>query len=309
MNDEAGESLVSVLVPAYQHERHVVACLDSVAAETWSRLELVVLDDASQDDTYAVARQWAERHADRFERVRVLRNETNAGVGATLNRLLGEARGRYVVTLASDDLLVPGGIAARVEHLRRTGSRGAVIGDCWLTDDSGVVRRESAYVALHGARKQALAAPAGIRREIILNWSVPGPVLLFDRDLVDRIGGHMYDESLIAEDRDLYLRLLALDALRFVDVPVAVYRLHGTNTGAVHFHHVRRELEDADRRHRRSFPLPLNLLLGFVAAGRRMEYRVEQGATVWRLPFLGYRLLRRAAYDAHAAWSRVRPGR
>lgn len=309
MNHEDDESLVSVLVPAYNHERHVAACLDSVAAETWPRLELVVLDDASTDDTYAVAQAWAARYGDRFERVSVLRNEANAGVGATLNRLVEKARGRYVVTLASDDLLVAGGIAARVEHLRSTDSRGAVIGDCWLTDDTGVVRQESAYVSLHGARKQALAAPSGIRREIILNWSVPGPVLLFDRDLVARIGGRMYDESLIAEDRDLYLRLLALDALRFVDVPVAVYRLHGTNTGAVHFHHVRRELEDADRRHRRSFPLPLNLLLGFVAAGRGMEYRVEQGSTFWRLPFLGYRLLRRAVYDAHAAWSRARPGR
>ncbi|WP_182524735.1 glycosyltransferase family 2 protein [Nocardioides dongkuii] len=299
--------LVSVLVPAFNHERHIVACLDSVAAETWSRLELVVIDDASTDGTYAVAKEWAQSHGDRFERVVVLRNEVNAGVGATLNRLLREARGCYITTLASDDLLVPGGIPARIEHLRTTGSRGAVIGDCWLTDDTGLVRRDSAYVVLHGARKHALAAPAGIRREVILNWSVPGPVLLFHRDLIERIGGHMYDETLIAEDRDLYLRLLALDALRFVDLPVAVYRLHGSNTGAVHFHHVRRELEEADRRHRSSFPRGLAMMLGFVAAGRRIEYRVDQGSRAWKVPFTAYRVLRRAVYDAHSCWTRFRP--
>ena len=68
------------------------------------------------------------------------------------------------------------------------------------------------------------------QRELLLRWSIPGPVFLAWRETYDPSGGvGMYDERLIVEDRDYYCRLLARNALGFLDVPVSAYRVHGAN--------------------------------------------------------------------------------
>ena len=76
-------------------------------------------------------------------------------------------------------------------------------------------------------RTRLLADPA---REIVANWSIPGPVLLYRLDAVRELGG--YAKDLIAEDWDLYLRLAARGAITYIDRVVADYRWHGENVAA-----------------------------------------------------------------------------
>ena len=268
-DDKPGDAppLVSVLVPSYNHEQYIEECLDSVRDEDWPLLELLVLDDCSRDGSHQVASAWAARHEDRFERVSVVRNDVNSGVGATMNRLVAMARGDYLVPLASDDLLVRGGIRARLEALRSSRTPGgAVIGDAWLIDERGVRRQESAFVALHRADKRALSQARTIRRELILNWSVPGPVLMFHRDLLEQVGGQFYLEGVVAEDRELYLRIMARDALVFVDEPVAWYRRHSESASLTQSATIAREAMTAERAHAPDFPRDLQLLLHLVVA-------------------------------------------
>ena len=201
MNDQPRDAapLVSVLVPSYNHAHFIEECLDSVHDEDWPSLELLVLDDCSTDDSYHAASAWAARHRARFERVEVVQNDVNSGVGATMNRLVAMSRGEYLVPLASDDLLVRGGIRTRVAALQSSRSpRGAVIGDAWLIDERGDRREESAFVTLNRADKKALSHARTIRRELVLNWSVPGPVLMFHRGLLEEVGGALYLEGVVA---------------------------------------------------------------------------------------------------------------
>lgn len=69
------DPLVSILVPSYNHEKYIIECLDSIHNLDYPRLELLISDDCSQDDTFRLAEQWAQNHADGFERTLVVRQK------------------------------------------------------------------------------------------------------------------------------------------------------------------------------------------------------------------------------------------
>src|SRR5262245_31118099 len=91
---------ISVVLPNYNHARFLPRSLTCLLRQTRPADEVIVIDDGSTDDSLAVIGEFARREP----RVRVLRNEKNSGVVATLNRGLAEARGELVFLASSDDL-------------------------------------------------------------------------------------------------------------------------------------------------------------------------------------------------------------
>jgi glycosyltransferase involved in cell wall biosynthesis len=228
MNPELSSdvALVSVIVPVYNHARFLCACFDSIAAETYPNVELLVIDDGSSDGSFDVAKEWIARNSGRFARVELEKQE-NAGITVSLNRLLRMTRGDYIVLLASDDILLPGGISARVAALRENPRWLSVIGDCIVIDESGTLIHHSGFRDYAKADKEALQHSQTIETEMIWRWSAPGPVLMSRRTAYfDPLGVGFYPEDLRVEDRYFYLAVLSKHALGFIDVPVAGYRLH-----------------------------------------------------------------------------------
>ncbi|KOR43350.1 glycosyl transferase [Xanthomonas oryzae] len=231
MNDQAPASararwpLVSVLIPAFNHERFVQRCLDSVLEDPYPCKEIVIIDDGSSDATGERISQWISDHGHRLP-VHFVQRE-NRGVAATLNELALRARGKYLRLGASDDYLLPGGLDAQVRYLRAHPQKLAVIGDAWVVDAHGQLLHGSAMRDLHGVDTELYRAESGIRRAVIRHWAVSGAVALLRRSAFDACTG--WDESLRIEDWDFFLRLAARDALGFVDLPVCAYRLHGNN--------------------------------------------------------------------------------
>jgi glycosyltransferase involved in cell wall biosynthesis len=302
---DAPIALVSVLIPSYNHSQFIESCLDSVAGESWPRIELLVLDDASTDDSYDRAVSWAEVHSDRFERIVIERNPYNSGVCFSLNTLLDMAQGTFVTLLASDDMLTAGGIGARVAHFSRARGCDAVIGDCTLIDAQGVQKAGSVFVDHHGANKAALSKPRSLRRELILRWSVPGPVLLLRRDSLEKLGRPYFRPGLTAEDRDFYLRLLALATLHFVDVPVAKYRVHDANTWRTRHATVRRDVEWAEWESAPRFGPLLRLLVCFVALGRALHRAAAGGSRTAKVAQRLYVPVVRVVHRFHDLWVKV----
>ena len=101
--------LVSVIVPSYNHARFVQACLESVAADPYPAKELVIIDDGSTDGSAHVIQSWIEQPSASELAIRY-EVHPNHGQTRTLNELLALASGRYIAYVASDDLLVPGGL-------------------------------------------------------------------------------------------------------------------------------------------------------------------------------------------------------
>ena len=222
----ATKPLVSVLIPAYNHERFVERCLDSVLEDPYPAKEVVIIDDGSVDRTGERIAQWAARYGDRL-RVEYVRHDENRGIAASLNELAARARGEFLRLGASDDYLLPGGLAAQVTYLQTHPRKHAVIGDSIVVDQYGAKLHDSGMRDLHGADKSLYDTDDGIRRAVISQWAIGGPVALLRKSALETVD--RWTEGLRIDDWDFFLRLAARDALGFIDVPVCAYRLHGNN--------------------------------------------------------------------------------
>lgn len=224
--------LVSVLVPLYNHGRYIEQCLDSIRDEGWKNIELIVHDDCSPDNSWEILQSWIARNNDTFTNVITEKARQNRGVVGSLNRLIELATGDYFVCpLASDDALLPGSIQARVDALKSRPDWLAVFGDAEAIDDNGNLLHSSYLFGHFHSNKAHLLNDKTRCMELLVRWSVPGPVILYRKEAFDpEIGIGKYNADLCIEDRDIYLRLLAQYQLGYVDQPMARYRLHANNT-------------------------------------------------------------------------------
>ncbi|MEP6906916.1 MAG: glycosyltransferase [Pseudoxanthomonas sp.] len=223
--DAAVLPLVSILIPAFNHECFVQRCLDSVLEDPYPAKELVIIDDGSTDSTAERISDWVATHCMELP-IEYVRRE-NHGIAATLNELAARASGEFLRLGASDDYLLPGGLDAQVRYLLAHPDKGAVIGDSVVVDRDGRKIHDSGMCDLHGADKSLYRSDEGIRRAVITQWAVGGPVALIRKCALETVT--LWTEGLRIDDWDLFLRLAAGNALGFIDVSVCAYRLHGDN--------------------------------------------------------------------------------
>ncbi len=104
--DRLRQAEVTVVVPLHNYAQFIVEALNSVAAQTLPDLDLVVVDDASSDDSLAITSAWVQRHATRFNRVQLLQHAVNAGLGPTRNSAMAQAETPFALALDADDRLL-----------------------------------------------------------------------------------------------------------------------------------------------------------------------------------------------------------
>ncbi|MGE3311012.1 MAG: glycosyltransferase family A protein, partial [Limisphaerales bacterium] len=125
----------SVVVPNYNHAKYLPRCLDALLHQSVPPHEVIVIDDASQDDSLEVLASYARRHP----LLRVVRNEQNRGVCFTLNRGLELAKGDYVCFPAADDEVLPGVFEHLLPLLAEHPNAGAACGMTeWRCQSTGL---------------------------------------------------------------------------------------------------------------------------------------------------------------------------
>jgi glycosyltransferase involved in cell wall biosynthesis/GT2 family glycosyltransferase/SAM-dependent methyltransferase len=118
--DKLEEAEVTVVVPLHNYANYIVEALDSVKAQTLAALDLVIVDDASTDCSLTTALKWAEHNAGRFNRLTILCNRINAGLGPTRNAGIDAADTLYVLPLDADNRLLPSCCEATLRAIRST---------------------------------------------------------------------------------------------------------------------------------------------------------------------------------------------
>lgn len=108
---------VTVAVITYNSSKTVVETLDSVLAQTYPNLELIVSDDASTDNTVHICRNWIEKNRDRFLDTQLLTVEKNTGVSANMNRAWDACKTKWLKDIAGDDLLFPRCIEENIAYV------------------------------------------------------------------------------------------------------------------------------------------------------------------------------------------------
>lgn len=288
--------LVSVLMPCFNHERHVVQALDSVASSSHGPIELVFIDDASRDASHAIAQAWVAVNRGRFTRVVFERHATNQGISATLNELVSRATGAYVTFIASDDMFTPHGIANQVAcAVERDAAY--VFADATLIDPEGGLIAESA-IRFHGRQPRALRRRSCLIVDVLLNWEMPWTRIFIRADLLRRLG--VFDESLRFEDRDFVVRVLIAGSFSFIPDSVYVYRMRPGNrlTPGLDAGAMRADFQRSEANNFRSASGLIRLLLGLNVLAGKIRFD-DQGVAfhsrIWPL----FALVRRVVTRAH----------
>lgn len=116
--------MVTVFIPCYNAGRFISETIDSILVQTYQDFEILIIDDGSTDNSSEILNQYAEKD----ERIRILKNKRNRGIGYTRNRGVREARGKYLAIMDADDISVPSRLEKEVQYLEKHQSVEAVSG-------------------------------------------------------------------------------------------------------------------------------------------------------------------------------------
>lgn len=252
--------LVSIIIPYYNHKQFIQQTLSSILNDPYPNKEILIINDGSSDPDDTAITTWIQTHQDKIK-IEYIRRE-NKGITKTLNELIRMAQGKYIALIASDDYLINNTIAKRVELLEHLFPKKLMlVSDAVVVDNDDKILFESAMFEQRGAPKKNYFTDAGLKKEIIKRWSVVGPTGFIAKSLFDIVG--TYDESLMIEDWDFYLRVVSKDLLYFYDEKVAAYRWHPGNTSqnAEAQKKRDRELCLTMQKNIRNFSFPYNFML------------------------------------------------
>ena len=107
------EFKVSVITPSYNSEKYISKTIESVQAQGYQNWEMVIVDDCSTDKTCEIVQTFSEKDP----RIKLLRQEKNAGAGAARTRAMRASTGRFIAYLDADDIWKPETVSARQEKL------------------------------------------------------------------------------------------------------------------------------------------------------------------------------------------------
>jgi hypothetical protein len=201
-------------MPVYNAETYLAEAVESILAQTLSDIELVAVDDASQDDSRAML----ERFAQDDERVRMFTNDENLGVAASRNLGWRSARALYIAVLDADDIALPDRLARQVSFLDANPAVAAVGGAVIGIDSSGR-RLGMIRFPVHDRAIQST-----LPRRNCFGHSA----MTMRRSALEAVGGYAFRGR--AEDYALWLRLAERFALANLPEPVTLHRFHPGQT-------------------------------------------------------------------------------
>jgi glycosyltransferase involved in cell wall biosynthesis len=206
---ETATPLVSVVIPCYNSARYLAETVESVVAQTYGRIEIIVVDDGSSDATSEIAQSYPVRYV----------YQTNRGISAARNTGIVHSQGKYVLFLDHDDRLLPNAVEAGVKVLEENPECAIAVGEHRYIGPDGTAL---GYSHKHAAGRDHY-------RQLLEHNFIETPCsALHRRSGLELAGG--FDESVQgAEDYELYLRTARRSPLITHGAPVAEYRLHEAN--------------------------------------------------------------------------------
>ena len=204
--------MVSVIVPCYNHENYVTESLNSVFNQTYSNIELIVIDDGSKDNSVGIIMEL--KKVNDF----IFKCQSNIGVCKTLNKAIKMSSGKYVAILASDDYWDKTKIEKQVKLLEsKSLSEFCYTQALEFDSDTGKEIKIFPSKPLTGS----------ILKNVFLRQHVPAGSILFTRNLFDKIEG--FDEKLKEEDWDFVIRSASQTEFSVIKEPLFYYRSHELN--------------------------------------------------------------------------------
>jgi len=199
--------LVSIIIPSYNQGRFIRETIDSILAQDYRPIEVLVLDGASKDDTVDVLRSYGERPELQWW------SEPDKGVVDAVNKGLARATGSIQAIQSSDDTFLPGAISMAVQAFADDPSLGLVYGDVEYIDAASQLTGRTTL------------PPFDLGEYAGKLTFIPQPSAFFTKAAADRAGGWRPEIS-YAADAEFYLRIATIANVRKLDALLGQYRYH-----------------------------------------------------------------------------------
>lgn len=188
------EKRISVLMGIYNCAGTLPAAIDCILAQTVTDWELILCDDGSKDDTYAVAEAYREKHP---EKIVLLKNEKNMGLNHTLNRCLAAAKGEFIARMDGDDLCSPDRFAKELAALE-------------AHPEMAVVSTAMTYFDETGTWGTSHPKPFPQKESFLYGTPFCHAPCMARRAAIEAVGGYTDDPKYLrVEDFDLWVKLYA----------------------------------------------------------------------------------------------------
>ncbi len=209
--------LVTVGVALYNHEKYILKCLESIINQSYSNIELIIIDDGSPDNSYFLSKNYLEKYSDKNI---TLITRKNKGMCNTLNEIAKLSKGKYISFIGSDDFWFLNKIEDQVNYLESN-------------DNITLVHSNSIKVDANNKEIGFLDYSSKLNSGNIYESIIYGkggintPSHLYKTSIYKEIG--YYDNTLKFEDTDFWLRLTKKHLIGYINKNHSYYRWHGEN--------------------------------------------------------------------------------
>lgn len=212
-------SHIDVMVPCYNYGRFLRQCVDSVLSQSHRDLRVVIVDDASTDETSAMCAHLTAQDA----RVAVVRHESNRGHIATYNECIDLAGDDYMLILSADDFLLPGALARAIEVLDRYPEVGLAYGR-WCEYRSG----DPLPAPASDPAKAEIVDTAWLVAKLAVGNHI-GAATAVVRSTTQKKLGHYHRDLPHSGDLEMWLRFALNGKVAYIPQLQAAYRRHECN--------------------------------------------------------------------------------
>ena len=207
--------MVSILLLGWNHEKYIEQCIKSIIAQTYENIEVLFLDNNSSDETYNIGLYFLKD----FSNFRAFRNQENKSIAKNFNFLLKASQGKYIIPLSTDDWLEHNFIEEKVTYYEAHPSIGMLYngGYIYYDDQKKLVEAKSTNF------KRGKIFKDLFHQENILFFIG----IFYKRTVLEELGG--WDENLLIEDLDLFIRISMKYEIDYIPKPLATYRKINTS--------------------------------------------------------------------------------
>lgn len=201
---------ISVLMATYNNALYLRECIDSVLAQTFDDFEFIIVNDASTDETKPILESYND------PRIRLLHNQVNQKLSASLNRGLEIATGEYLARIDSDDVCLPERFEQQFRFLESYQEVGALGTQVHNISTDGTYSRVGSPTP---------TTPNMTTWQTVLGYPIAHPTLMIRRSLLNTVGGYDTDYP-YAQDQALWSKLIFETRLTNLDEVLVLYRQH-----------------------------------------------------------------------------------
>lgn len=199
--------LISIVLPTFNGSRYLREAVESCRAQTFTDWELILVDDASTDDTPALLREFTAQDS----RIRVIRNPVNSKLPKSLNRGFAAARGSFLTWTSDDNCYRPQALEKMLAFLQANPPVDVVYANYTVIDEAGSPKK--------------VGPPGAGPMTDLLTRNVVGAYFLYRRQVQEQLGGYAEDLFLV-EDYDFWLRASTRFRFAFLNEDLYLYRWH-----------------------------------------------------------------------------------